>query len=124
MFSIPPLGVASLAIATSLVLVYRKRRNARQSYPPGPKGYPLIGNVLDIPQDVPVWKTAISMGERYSEWFTPAARAYEPTSVPADSDVVYLNVFGADHIILNSNEAISDLLDKRSAIYSDRVRVF
>ena len=39
-----------------------------------------------------------------------------------DSDVVYLNLLGADHIILNSNEAISDLLDKRSALYSDRVR--
>ena len=38
-----------------------------------------------------------------------------------DSDVVYLNFFGADNIILNSNEAISDLLDKRSVIYSDRV---
>ena len=43
------------------------------------------------------------------------------TSVRSDSDVVYLNLFGAKHIILNSNEAISDLLEKRSAIYSDRV---
>ena len=42
----------------------------------------------------------------------------------SDTDVLYLNVLGADQIILNSNEAISDLLDKRSAIYSDRVRVF
>ena len=41
-----------------------------------------------------------------------------------DSDVVYLNFFGVDNIILNSNEAITDLLDKRSAIYSNRVRVF
>lgn len=40
----------------------------------------------------------------------------------SDSDMVYLNFFGADHIILNSNKAILDLLDKRSAIYSDRVR--
>jgi len=62
----------------------------------------LIGNILDIPQDIPVWKVAMELGERYN------------------SDIVYLNVLGADHIILNSNEAISDLLDKRSAIYSDR----
>ena len=40
----------------------------------------------------------------------------------ADSDVLYLNLLGADHVILNSSEAISDLLDKRSSIYSDRVR--
>ena len=28
---------------------------------------------------------------------------------------------GKDAVVLNSNEAISDLLDKRSSIYSDRV---
>jgi hypothetical protein len=46
--------------------------------------------------------------------------------IPAtsDSDVVYLKFLGAEHIILNSNEAITELLDKRSAIYSDRVRYF
>lgn len=38
--------------------------------------------------------------------------------------MVYLNLLGADTIVLNSNEAISDLLDKRSAIYSDRVSIF
>lgn len=45
-------------------------------------------------------------------------------SASAGSDVLYLNLLGADHVILNSNEAISDLLDKRSALYSDRVRGF
>jgi hypothetical protein len=43
-------------------------------------------------------------------------------SASADTDVVYLNFLGTDNIIINTNEAISDLLDKRSAIYSDRVR--
>ena len=42
----------------------------------------------------------------------------------ADSDVIRLNLLGAEHIILNSSKAISDLLDKRSGIYSDRVRPF
>ncbi|KAF9653254.1 CyP450 monooxygenase [Thelephora ganbajun] len=104
MLSISPLGVTLLAVVASLFLVYRRRRNSRWPYPPGPKGYPVIGNVLDVPQGVPLWKAAMSMGEIYN------------------SDVVYLNLLGADQIILNSNEAISDLLDKRSAIYSDRPR--
>lgn len=52
------------------------------------------------------------------------ARLRQADKESSDSDVVYLNLFGADHVILNSNEAISDLLDKRSAIYSDRVRIF
>ena len=42
----------------------------------------------------------------------------------ADSDVLHLSFLGSDHVVLNSSEAISDLLDKRSAIYSDRVRSF
>ena len=35
-------------------------------------------------------------------------------------DVVYVNALGKSFIILGSEEAASDLLDKRSANYSDR----
>ena len=35
-------------------------------------------------------------------------------------DVTYINVLGQDMIILNSSKAAVDLLDKRSATYSDR----
>ena len=34
---------------------------------------------------------------------------------------MYLNMCGTDVVILNSSEAIADLKDKRSAIYSDKV---
>ena len=49
------LQLAALAILTTVVLVffYLKRINARSSsqlpLPPGPKGLPLIGNLLDMP---------------------------------------------------------------------------
>jgi hypothetical protein len=38
-----------------------------------------------------------------------------------DSDVVHLRLLTTDFIVLNSPEAISDLTEKRSDIYSDRV---
>ena len=38
-----------------------------------------------------------------------------------DTDVLHLKLFSQDFIILNSNEAICELLEKRSNIYSDRV---
>ena len=38
-----------------------------------------------------------------------------------DTDILYLRLMGKDTVVLNSNEAISDLIDKRSSIYSDRV---
>ena len=113
-----------LAVAASLIFVQRRRRNARLPYPPGPKGYPVIGNILDILQDDPLQKVLMSMAEEYSEWFVFTAQLRGLTPVYADSDVLYLNLFGVDHIILNSSEAISELLDKRSAIYSGRVRGF
>ncbi|KAF8695637.1 cytochrome P450, partial [Rhizoctonia solani] len=37
------------------------------------------------------------------------------------SDIIHLNIMGQSIVVLNSAQAASDLLDKRSAIYSDRV---
>lgn len=36
------------------------------------------------------------------------------------SDVICLNMAGIPMVVLNSKDAVHDLLDKRSAIYSDR----
>ena len=66
----------------------------------------------------------MSMGEKYSERIVLVARFCELISTFVDSDVLHLKLLGAHNVILNSSEAISDLLDKRSAIYSDRVRGF
>jgi len=35
-------------------------------YPPGPRGYPVIGSVFEVPRDVPMWKGFISMAEKFS----------------------------------------------------------
>ena len=84
----------------------------------------MIGNVFDIPQGASLWKAAVTLGKTHSERLVLAVCAYKLILGPSDTDVLYLNHLGIDQIILNSNGAISDLLDKRSAIYSDRVRAF
>ena len=38
-----------------------------------------------------------------------------------DTDVLYVKLFSTEFVVLNSSEAICDLLEKRSTIYSDRV---
>ena len=43
------------------------------------------------------------------------------SSLPQDTDVLYLKLFTTQFVILNSSEAIVDLTEKRSNIYSDRV---
>ena len=60
--------VASLCATVSLaalVLIWRYSQGSRPSYPPGPIGYPLIGSVLDIPRNVPIWKGFISIAEKF-----------------------------------------------------------
>ncbi|PPQ92712.1 hypothetical protein CVT25_014019 [Psilocybe cyanescens] len=107
--SIPILTMVSSATLYSLctlaVCIYLWQRRPRTSrLPPGPKGYPLFGNVWDIPHDHS-WLT-------YAKW----AKKY-------NSDVIHLNVFGAETIVLNSLKAATELLDKRSSNYSDRPRM-
>ena len=38
-----------------------------------------------------------------------------------DSDVLYLKILDTELVVLNSTEAIAELIEKRSNIYSDRV---
>ncbi|KAK0211383.1 cytochrome P450 [Desarmillaria ectypa] len=98
----------SIPLVTALAFVvfffYRRLRSSfgpgLLPFPPGPKGLPLIGNLLDIPTTYH-WLT-------YSRW----AATY--------GDVLFLSSPGNKTIILNSLEAATELLEKRSANYSDR----
>ena len=76
------------------------RRTRRGPLPPGPKPLPLIGNLLDMPKEKD-WKTYHTWNKQYG-------------------DVAYIKVFGSRMIFLSSVAVINDLLERRSAIYSDR----
>jgi len=77
------LYAASICAAASLGLVLRWKSNGnRPPYPPGPRGYPLIGSVLEIPRDVPVWKGFIVMAEKLSRCLTPAGRHRRTNDAP------------------------------------------
>ncbi|KAG7085519.1 hypothetical protein E1B28_003079 [Marasmius oreades] len=68
--------------------------------PPGPKGLPLIGNILDMPQGQE-WLTFAKWGEQYGK-------------------ISSVTVFGQTIVILNSAETADEMLDKHGSIYSDR----
>ncbi|KAF9445703.1 cytochrome P450, partial [Macrolepiota fuliginosa MF-IS2] len=70
-------------------------------YPPGPKRYPILGNIFDIPT-------------------AHAYKKFAQYSKDLDSDIIYLDAAGTPFVILNSLEASIELLDKRSIRYSDR----
>ncbi|TFK27950.1 cytochrome P450 [Coprinopsis marcescibilis] len=105
-----PLHVAyASAIALILFAGFKKARGAsRLPTPPGPKGYPVIGNILDIPS------------KRQWEGYHELAKTY--VLLIQTGDMIYLEAFGQSILVLSSLKRINDLFDKRSAIYSDKPR--
>ena len=60
------IGVVVLILA--LIPLYQVSKRERLSLPPGPKGWPLIGNLSDIPQSDSV-KTYAEWAQKYGAWF-------------------------------------------------------
>ncbi|KAF6784298.1 cytochrome p450 [Colletotrichum sojae] len=75
-----------------------------KDYPPGPPTLPLIGNLHQIP--------STQSHHQFKKW----AKEYGP---------VYSLMLGSQvMIVLSSDRAVKDLLDKRSSIYSSRTDVY
>ena len=51
-------GVVILALVS-------KRKRPALPYPPGPKGYPIWGNILDLTTSLPLWEDITSLANRY-----------------------------------------------------------
>jgi hypothetical protein len=98
--SITPYLVGALIAA--FVLGCLTRRNTRNDIPlpPGPKPFPFIGNLLDMPKEKD-WETYRAWNERYG-------------------DIVYVETLGTKIVVLSSAAVISELFEWRSTTYSDR----
>jgi len=101
-------STTSLALATGVVfalavraLLGRKSRDRAQALPPGPPGLPFLGNLFQLDAKEP-WLAFTRWKEIYG-------------------DIVYCKLLGQDIVVLNSHETAVELLDKRSANYSDRM---
>jgi len=94
--------IISAAIITLGIWVAVRRRQPRRKLPPGPTGWPIIGNLFDMPQE--------RKWIKYTEW----ENKYGP--------LTYLNVGGLPILIVNSHRVVVDLLVKRGVIYSGRPR--
>ncbi|KAF8884166.1 cytochrome P450 [Infundibulicybe gibba] len=94
------------AVLILVFLRYYKNRSVDPNnlpYPPGPKGLPLIGNLLNAPTEKQ-WLV-------YMEW----AKTY--------GDIVHFKIFDQSFVILNSLKRTTDIFDKRSSSYSSRPRM-
>lgn len=104
-------------------LYTRLFRRDTTPYPPGPPGKPIVGH-LGLPEN-PAWIKFDQWAKQYSASFAFAGETQANGRVlcRTGSDVIRLNVVGKSLIVLNSMKAATDLLDKRSAMYSDRFRL-
>ncbi|KAI0741780.1 cytochrome P450 [Daedaleopsis nitida] len=100
-------GVAFLSVIGIWVIFYSisairwRRRSHGRPLPPGPRAPPFIGNVAHMAKPE-VWRAHTELFKQYG-------------------DVVYLPVLGSSIVILGSEEAMFDLLEKlESPVTSDR----
>lgn len=56
-----------LALVAATAVLVSKKNKQRLPYPPGPAGLPIIGNMLDMPNDVP-WETYAQWGKEYGQY--------------------------------------------------------
>lgn len=99
------LTFAALMILVSAILWQMTKVGRRpKNYPPGPPTLPLIGNLHQIPQE--------KRHLQFEKW----AIEYGP---------IYSLILGTKvMIVLNSDLAIKELVDKRGAIYSSRPEAY
>ncbi|KAG6327351.1 hypothetical protein ID866_11738, partial [Astraeus odoratus] len=95
-------SILVFSVAYAAIKTWRKQSSRRGlRYPPGPKGLPLIGNLLDINVHA-AWLT-------YAEW----EKDY-------GSGIIYVRLLGHDYVIINDRKIAEELLERRSLIYADR----
>ncbi|KAJ7164332.1 cytochrome P450 [Mycena filopes] len=102
-FTTTPIAIC-VAVVLALYGFHQRGRRNRLPLPPGPPKLPFVGNMFNIPTVRP-W-------EAYSAW-----------SKEYNSDILHLDVAGTSIVVLSSVEATNALLEKRSALYSDRPRL-
>lgn len=110
-----------MVLTLSGLVLLRRYRDAtakrKLRHPPSPRFFPIIGHLLSIPPGpehlayMKLGKELNSKLEHERKYLTINSRA---------GDIIFLQLFGYNIIVLNSARAASDLLDKRSALYSDR----
>ncbi|KAG8982931.1 hypothetical protein FRB90_006453, partial [Tulasnella sp. 427] len=84
--------------------IHMRRRNPQDlPLPPGPKGYPFIGNVFDMPRK----QSPLT----YMKWL----KQYGP--------MTYLEVVGQPHLVISSYDMVRELFEKRGSNYINRPRM-
>ncbi|KAH8085480.1 cytochrome P450, partial [Cristinia sonorae] len=101
-FTLIPLSLLICAVVTAPYVISRcvKLHRVEPNLPPGPKGYPIIGNLLDFP------------AAYHWLFFSRLRKQY--------GDIVSLKIFGQRMIIFSKHDDAFEVTVKRHDLYADR----
>ena len=109
-----------VAAVFGIVLVKKFFTKRSSALPPGPSKLPILENLLDMPTSHE-WITFAEWGKKWG--MELSCRISPSLQLPIDFSVgpmTTVSVFGQPIIVVNSSKTAVDLMDKKSAIYSDR----
>ncbi|KAF9553593.1 cytochrome P450, partial [Agrocybe pediades] len=109
MSALDNVSLVVLGLFIFLVCVYWRQSRTKSLYshlplPPSRKGYPILGNLLEMPTKFEWIK--------FHEW-----------SKELNTDILCVTMFGTTLIVLDTSEAATELLERRSSKYSGRPRM-
>ncbi|KIK93558.1 hypothetical protein PAXRUDRAFT_144832 [Paxillus rubicundulus Ve08.2h10] len=82
--------------------------------PPGPIGWPIIGNLFEISSEQ-TWLDFAELSKKYGKFLNPGT-----TELVLSGDISSISILGTRYVILNSYKVVSEILEKQSAKCSDR----
>ncbi|KAJ3762520.1 cytochrome P450 [Lentinula raphanica] len=95
--------ITTLGIAAAFILIFwiARRVQTNKQLPPGPRGLPILGNILQLTSTPQLWLLFDKMKAQYGP-------------------IMSLTLAGQNIVVLNTKAAALELMERRSANYSDR----
>lgn len=121
-FAVQVINIVLAVVALWLVKKVTEKKPLGRPIP-GPKGWPIIGNLFDVPNEVE-YKVFSQWRQKYGEQDNRLCQLklgrLHDQSVITLGDLIQMTVLGQPTIIINSPQLATEILSKKSAIYSSR----
>ena len=119
MLQVQLLDAALLVCVIFMLVKLATRKNQLYPYPPGPKGLPLLGNVLDLPSEKN-WEAYAKWGQKYGWCYLGCFACIHCSYARILGDLIFLTALGQKIVVINDLKTAFDMLDRKGTVYADR----